>query len=96
MSAGGVRTATGRLVRNCAHREGWTAAPGGIRRCVACGAERYDAYGPLRLPEERNPLTAKTGPERVVAAATAIAALGTRFLEECARLLRRRRTAVAA
>ncbi|EME97991.1 hypothetical protein J7W19_13965 [Streptomyces mobaraensis NBRC 13819 = DSM 40847] len=95
-SARGVRTTTGRLVRNCAHREGWSAAPDGVRRCVSCGVERYGAYGPLRLPKERNPLTAKTGTERAAAAATAIAALGTRFLEERARLLRHRRVAVAA
>ncbi|MBZ4320608.1 DUF6255 family natural product biosynthesis protein [Streptomyces huiliensis] len=47
--AGAVRTETGRLVLNCAHREGWTPTPDGVRRCAACGVERYGEYGPLRL-----------------------------------------------
>ncbi|MBH1935127.1 hypothetical protein I5Q34_12730 [Streptomyces sp. AV19] len=81
---------------NCPHSEGWTPLGGGARRCDACGVERHDSYGPLRLPPDDG-LGRKTGTERAVAAATAIALLGTRFLEERARLLRRHRHwAVAA
>ncbi|WP_171167497.1 DUF6255 family natural product biosynthesis protein [Streptomyces sp. I05A-00742] len=94
MSGDGYRhsthTTTGRLVRTCAHRDGWATAGGGVRRCVSCGVERYGSYGALRLPEDEGGLGGRTGTERAVAAATAVAVLGTRFLEARARLLRRR------
>ncbi|WP_372408351.1 DUF6255 family natural product biosynthesis protein [Streptomyces luteireticuli] len=82
---------------NCPHANGWTTLDRGARRCDDCGVERHDSYGPLRLPPDDDALGAKSGTDRATAAATAIALLGTRFLEARARLLRRRpRWAVAA
>ncbi|GAA2913757.1 hypothetical protein GCM10020221_06800 [Streptomyces thioluteus] len=80
-------------MNDCTHQHGWTPLADGAKRCVACGVERYGAYGPLRMPENDPP----DRTDRSVAAATAIATLGTRFLEARSRLLRRRpRWAVAA